>query len=556
MTPDNLVDDRPDEGIFRVNREAFVDPGLFEREIREIFERCWLYLGHESQVPRHGDYFSARMGRHPVFVIRGSDGRIRCFYDACTHRGSRLTGRTSGTAKTLTCRYHGWGFSADGNCTLVRGRDEAYLEPDLDRMGTDLRPIAQFDGYKGFLFGCLDPSAPPLEDFLGGAKPFIDLMADQSPDGMEVLRGESRYVMEANWKFQTENSTDGYHVATVHRNFATTVGYRETLLPEDRDAMAKTEASRILSLDKIGSGGYDVGNGHMINWADRGNPEAGPLWPQREALLQRFPEGKVKWMLERGRTVTVFPNLLLNDVASTCIRVWRPVSVGLTEIETWCLAPRGEAPEARRARIRKYEDFFFPASLAVPDDVRAMEGAHTGSLAMEGGWNDLALGRKTLVDGADDAAQELGFVLGGVGAVGDHGRALGAAVGAGDGEDRRHLVGFGCALQPAEHVDVQVLGLLGVLALPAPDRTTLDDAEVTAVALLAQLLQLGDGGGVVRRCAGDGVHVWILLLGRHCCHQPGRERSHLRPRTTLPGRAPVASPPSKVIFWRIAWLRP
>ena len=165
--------------------------------------------------------------------------------------------------------------------------------------------------------------------------------------------------MEANWKLQTENSTDGYHVATVHRNFATTVGYRETLAPDGDQGMAKTEASRILSLEKIGSGGYNVGNGHMINWADRGNPEAGPSWPQRAVLLENHSKSKVKWMLERGRTVTVFPNLLLNDVASTCIRIWRPLCVGLTEIETWCIAPKGEAPDARRARIRKYEDFFF-----------------------------------------------------------------------------------------------------------------------------------------------------------------------------------------------------
>lgn len=404
----DLIDDRPDDGIFRVRRSVFTDRDIFERELETIFHRCWLYLCHESQVAKHGDYVATRLGKHPVFVIRGSDGEVRCFYDACTHRGSKLTGRTSGNARTLTCRYHGWCFNAEGACTLVRGGDEAYLPDDLARLGTNLRPVEQFASYKGFLFGCLDADAPPLDDFLGGAKPFIDLMADQSSDGMEVLRGESRYVMEANWKLQTENSTDGYHVATVHRNFATTVGYRETLRPDGGAGMAKTEASRILSLEKIGSGGYDVGNGHMINWADRGNPEAGPLWPWRDKLLERFSEGKVKWMLERGRTVTVFPNLLLNDVASTCIRVWRPVSAGVTEIETWCLAPKGEDAESRRARIRKYEDFFFPSSIAVPDDVRAMEGAQTGSEAIGEAWNDLALGRKTLVDGPDEAARELG----------------------------------------------------------------------------------------------------------------------------------------------------
>lgn len=405
-----LVDDRPEENTFRVHRTAFTDADLFEREMTEIFDRTWLYLCHESQIPEHGDYVATKMGRHPVFVIRGSGGDIGAYYDACSHRGSKLTGRTSGNAKTLVCRYHGWCFNADGACTLVRGGDDAYRPADLDRMGTDLRPIEQFGSYKGFLFGCLDAAAPPLEEFLGGAIPFIDLMTDQAPDGLEVLRGESRYIMEANWKLQTENSTDGYHVATVHRNFATTVGFRETLAPGGDDGMAKTEASRILSLEKINSGGYDVGNGHMINWADRGNPEAGPSWPQRPKLLEKYDAGKVKWMLERGRTVTVFPNLLLNDVASSCIRIWRPVAAGLTEIETWCIAPKGEDADARRARIRKYEDFFFPASLAVPDDVRAMEGAQMGSEALDDGWNDLALGHQTLVDGADEAAMELGVV--------------------------------------------------------------------------------------------------------------------------------------------------
>ncbi|MGB0631579.1 MAG: aromatic ring-hydroxylating oxygenase subunit alpha, partial [Alphaproteobacteria bacterium] len=187
-SPSNMIDDRPEENLFRVHRAAFTDPEVFEREMAEIFDRCWLYIGHESQIPKHGDYLAAKLGRHPVFAMRGSDGKIRCFYDACSHRGSKLTGRTSGNAKTITCRYHGWCFNADGTCTLVRGGDEAYRAEDLDRMGTDLRQIEKFEDYKGFLFGCLDAGAPSLQEFLGGALPFIDLMADQAPDGMEVLR--------------------------------------------------------------------------------------------------------------------------------------------------------------------------------------------------------------------------------------------------------------------------------------------------------------------------------------------------------------------------------
>ena len=410
VIPADFIDDRPDEGVFRVRRSIFTDPAVFEAEQAAIFARTWNYLCHDSQLPAHGDYVATTIGHQPVFVIRQEDGGLSCFYDACAHRGSRLTTRRSGNARTLTCRYHGWCYSADGTCILVRGEKEGYSPDALPRLGTGLRPIARLDGYKGFVFGCLDPSAPDLGNFLGAVTPFIDLMADQSPDGMEVLRGDSCYVMKANWKLQTENSTDGYHVATVHRNYANTMAYRDTLLPPDSDTLKRTEASRILSLGEIGSGGYDLGNGHMVNWSDRGTPESGPLFGTRDALSGRFPEGKVKWMVDRGRTVTVFPNLLLNDVASTCIRLWRPVAVDRTEIDTWCLAPVGESAGARRARIRKYEDFFFPSSLAVPDDVRAMEGAHVGSRADDDAWNDLALGYDSMIAGADAAAEELGVV--------------------------------------------------------------------------------------------------------------------------------------------------
>ena len=406
----NYIDDRPEEGIFRVRRAAFVEQDLFEAEMERIFHRTWNYLCHESQLKNRGDYVAASIGRRPVFVIRGLDGALRCFHDSCPHRGSMLTRARSGCSPTITCRYHGWAYNADGKCIRVRGRDHGYDDGALERLGSDLKPVPQTASYRGFVFASLDPEVEDLAEFLGGARPFIDLMADQSDQGMEVLKGDSTYVMRANWKLQTENSTDGYHVATVHRNFAHTVRHRESLSGAVDDARAKTEASRILDLDSIQSGGYDVGNGHMINWSDRGSPEAAPLNESRAALVARFGEAKARWMIDRGRTVTIFPNFFLNDVASTCIRLWRPIGVGLTEIDTWCLAPVGESAGARRARIRKYEDFFLPSSLAVPDDVRAMEVAHAGAGAAGGqAWNDLALGRATMIEGADAAADELGI---------------------------------------------------------------------------------------------------------------------------------------------------
>jgi benzoate/toluate 1,2-dioxygenase alpha subunit len=270
---------------------------------------------------------------------------------------------------------------------------------------TDLTPVPRVGNYRGFVFASLGQAGESLETFLGESRRFIDTMVDQSPDGIEVLDGSIRYIMRANWKFQSENGADGYHVAAVHRNYASTVSFREQLAGPNLDPLKATEAGRILNRTRTATGSYDLGQGHMLNWSDRANPAAVPLYEREEELLSQFPEGFVRWMVRRGRVLTVFPNFLINDVASTAIRVWRPVAVNETELETWCFAPVGESPKAREARIRKFEDFFFPSSLAVPDDVAAMEGAHQGNeAAASTGWVRFSRGMEFMQKGADDPA--------------------------------------------------------------------------------------------------------------------------------------------------------
>jgi hypothetical protein len=91
----------------------------------------------------------------------------------------------------------------------------------------DLKKLARFANYKGFLFGSVNPDVPPLEDFLGEAGKIIDMIVNQSPEGLEVLRGSSTYTFDGNWKLQAENGADGYHVTAVHWNYAATTNRRK-----------------------------------------------------------------------------------------------------------------------------------------------------------------------------------------------------------------------------------------------------------------------------------------------------------------------------------------
>src|SRR5216110_565312 len=94
----------------RVHRSVYADPALFDLEMERIFGRAWLVLGHDSQVRKAGDYFTTRMGREPVVVVRHEDGSVRVLINRCAHRGSMVcaetSGRTSNTGERFVCPYH------------------------------------------------------------------------------------------------------------------------------------------------------------------------------------------------------------------------------------------------------------------------------------------------------------------------------------------------------------------------------------------------------------------------------------------------------------------
>ena len=224
-----LIDDRVGEGVFRVRKAIYTDPALYDLEVKRIFEGDWIFLCHESQIRSPGNYFTTHAGRHPVFVLRQPDGSLRAFLNVCPHRGSILLPFRQGKIKgSINCRFHGWAFGPDGQCEgITFERAGGYAGGHADKRHFDLTPLARLESYRGFVFGSLAPAPESLDEFLGGARTFIDLFVDQSPQGIEVLRGSSTYVCHHNWKMQVENVTDGYHVPTVHRVFGSTMAQRQ-----------------------------------------------------------------------------------------------------------------------------------------------------------------------------------------------------------------------------------------------------------------------------------------------------------------------------------------
>jgi benzoate/toluate 1,2-dioxygenase subunit alpha len=112
-------------GVYRVKRDIFTDPDLFELEMKHIFEGNWIYLAHESQLPNKNDYFTTYMGRQPVVITRNRIGEVNAFINACSHRGAMLCRFKRANKSTFTCPFHGWTFNNSGKLLKVKDPEGA-----------------------------------------------------------------------------------------------------------------------------------------------------------------------------------------------------------------------------------------------------------------------------------------------------------------------------------------------------------------------------------------------------------------------------------------------
>ncbi|HEY0121302.1 MAG TPA: Rieske 2Fe-2S domain-containing protein [Rhizobium sp.] len=395
------VQDDKETGIFRCRRDIFTNADLFELEMKYIFENNWVYLAHESQIPDNNDYYTTYIGRQPVVVTRDKTGELHAVINACAHKGAMLCRRKHGSKGSFTCPFHGWTFSNTGKLLKVKDEKTTVYPEQFNKNGShDLRRVPRFQNYRGFLFGSLNADVVSLEEHLGEAKVIIDQIVDQTPNGLEVLRGNSSYIYDGNWKMQMENGCDGYHVSSVHWNYAATM---------DRRNEEGTKAVDANSWSKSIAGVYGFENGHILLWTRTMNPEVRPVYNSRDEITARVGENRADFIINQTRNLCLYPNVFLMDQFSTQIRVTRPISVDKTEISIFCFAPKGESAADRTLRIRQYEDFFNVSGMGTADDLEEFRACQAGYAGIAAQWNDMSRGAPLWIDGPDENARKMGM---------------------------------------------------------------------------------------------------------------------------------------------------
>ena len=387
---DLIVDDR-ERGIFRVHRSAMTSGELLQKERELIFDRCWIYLGHESEVENPGDYRRRTVAGRPLFFARSRDGQVRVFLNACSHRGALICRRDGGNAEVFQCFYHAWTFNTHGELIGVPGEDAYGLWFDRGELG--LKQPPRVESYRGFIFVSFNPFVEDLVTYLAGAREYLDLIVDQAEEGMRVVAGSNRYGTKANWKLLAENSLDGYHLPTTHRT------YVEYIASLGTDRSGVSMDARPPGLSRA------LGNGHCVaeNLAVNGRPIARwhPLYGEgarepmervRQRLVDRYGEERAYRMTDVSRNLLIYPNLIINDIVAITIRYFEPVAVDRMEVTAWHLVPRAEPDSMLATRLDSFLTFLGPGGFATPDDVEALESCQAGYRAREVEWSDLSRG--------------------------------------------------------------------------------------------------------------------------------------------------------------------
>ena len=379
-----------DDLVFQVHREAFRSKKLFSRERARIWRKSWLYLGHESEVPKPGDYTVRNVGGVPVIFNRDDEGTVHGFLNACPHRGTALARDPSGNTRFFRCFYHAWTFNSKGELIALPGA-EAYGRDDFrDRLA--LRPVPRMAQRGGFVFVSFSASGDDLDEHLAGAGEFIDMIGEHSAEGVDVVPGSHLYAIRGNWKLAVENAMDGYHFAPTHVTF---VDYlKRTGFTTDDEGESRP-----------------LGNGHSVliltghqgrfglKWEPRfGEVERERIDKNRAELDERLGKERAEFIAEASRILFVFPNLLLFDIEGIAIRMLEPVAPDYTMVSAWQMAPRDEPAKARAERLKMVQSFIGPGGLATPDDVEAYEAIQRGVESTSGDerfgvdWNDVSRG--------------------------------------------------------------------------------------------------------------------------------------------------------------------
>jgi phenylpropionate dioxygenase-like ring-hydroxylating dioxygenase large terminal subunit len=350
--------------------EILHDDAVFEGELKRIFAKSWVYIGHKSEIPEKGDYRRRYIGKDPFIFVHDENDDIQVIWDSCRHRGATVCRAEKGNTTHFRCAYHGWTYRNTGELIGVPRKGDGF--PDLDTSEKGLHRAPNVDTYNGLVFASLDPDAPPLEEFLGPATWYLDLYFDLID--MEVIGDPHRWEVDTDWKTPAENfAGDNYHIPMGHKS-AIDVGIgSETAKGNKESHLYAITGNNGHNFSIYQIPGEDFFWGHPPEVSETFHPD-------------RLTDEQYEVARQSGVSLgTIFPNLSFihlggtnnpdkSSVGMLTLRQWQPVEPGKMEAWNWILAPKDASEEYKERVYEVGAGTFSPSGSFEVDDIGIWNG--------------------------------------------------------------------------------------------------------------------------------------------------------------------------------------
>ncbi len=371
----------------RVHKRVYVDEDIFELEMERIWGQAWIFIGHESQVPKAGDYFTTNINHKvPVVMVKHKSGEVHVLHNRCGHKGAKIVEQRQGNARgAFRCAYHGWTYGHDGIIIKIPA-EEGYENTGFNVKDScnNMQPLAQVESYRGFVFATLSETMPDLKTWMGGSIACFDNLCDRSPEGeVEVAGGVLRYEHSCNWKAILENLNDTMHPMVVHQSVVQAAEEYISTLPEAA-SKERTEAEIIPpfgasyeNFEDTGITGFRFGH-HYDGGETSIHADYTVLPAYHEVMVKAYGEERTREIYSfNTHNTCYYPSLTIKSAVQN-IRVVRPIAVDKFVVETWSFRLKG-APDEMLQRTLLYSRLINSSwGMVGPDDLEVYRRMQEG----------------------------------------------------------------------------------------------------------------------------------------------------------------------------------
>ena len=188
-----------------LEREFYLDEGIYQDDLTHIWHPNWIFAGHTFEMPKSGNFITLQIGDYPLVIVN-DQGTYRAFHNTCRHRGSMICQERQGKVAKLVCPYHRWTYDFSGHLLYAADMGDSFIASEYQLATAHIGIV------ESHIFVCVADVAPDFDKFKTAVTPYLQ---PHRLAGAKVAH-QTETLEQGNWKLVLENNRECFHCQSCH----------------------------------------------------------------------------------------------------------------------------------------------------------------------------------------------------------------------------------------------------------------------------------------------------------------------------------------------------